>query len=233
MSSPELQESKKAINEEVIKILKRIPIYFFGIFLMGLGINLSKLAGLGITPVSSIPYAIELITGMKLGTVTIYMNLVFIALQVAILGREFKLRSFLQFFCAFFIGISINISAPDSIFLYMIPTPETYLYKLILCAISCLVCGMGIYTYVSAKLIPIPGEGLILSIVEKSRGKLEFHKVKITSDVIMVIISASLSLIFLGSLKSVREGTIIAALLVGVAVGWCKRIHDKILSFRK
>lgn len=69
------------------------------------------------------------------------------------------------------------------------------------------------------------GEGLFLAIVEKSKGRFEFHKVKICGDITMVSISAALSIIFLGSLGAVREGTIIAALFVGVVVGWCKKVH--------
>ncbi len=225
LGSLKMLKDKKSNN-----IMMRIPAYFFGIFLMGLGVNISKLSGLGISPVSSIPYAMELITGIKLGTLTIYFNILFIALQALILRREFKLKSSLQFFCSFFIGFSINISSRDSIFLSMLPTPESYVYRLALCFISCIVIGMGMYIYISTKLIVIPGEGLFLAIVEKSKGRFEFHKVKICGDITMVTIAAVLSIVFLGSLGAVREGTIFAALFVGVVVGWCKKINSRIIA---
>lgn len=166
LESVKMTKEKKKSN-----IMRRIPAYFFGIFLMGLGVNISKLSGLGISPVSSIPYAMELITGIKLGTLTIYFNILIIALQAVILGRDFKLKSSLQFFCSFFIGFSINISSRDSIFLSMLPTPESYVYRLALCIISCIVIGIGMYIYVSTKLIVIPGGRAVSCNCRKIKGK--------------------------------------------------------------
>ena len=38
------------------KTAKRLLFYIGGIFLLAVGINISKLAGLGISPVSAVPY---------------------------------------------------------------------------------------------------------------------------------------------------------------------------------
>ena len=48
--------------------------------------------------------------------------------------------------------------------------------------------------------------------------KKEFPKVKPFFDTSMVIIAASLSIVFLGYLAGVREGTIISALIIGPIV---------------
>jgi uncharacterized membrane protein YczE len=211
-----------------MNIYKRILLYIFGIFIVSLGINISKLSGLGITPVSSVAYSIELITAIKLGTISIIVNIIFIALQAVILGKDFKISSCLQFFCTFLLGFFINMTAPGSVFLSVIPTPESYIYRLFLSFASCLFLGTGIYIYISTKLPALPGEGLTLAITQKLNGRAEFHTVKVIGDVTMVLISAILSLIFLGSLKSVREGTIISALLVGMIIGLIKKIHSQI-----
>ena len=52
----------------------------------------------------------------------------------------------------------------------------------------------------------------------------DYGKVRITSDMTMVIIAAVIGLIGLGTLGGVREGTIISALLVGfIARQYMKR----------
>jgi uncharacterized membrane protein YczE len=56
--------------------------------------------------------------------------------------------------------------------------------------------------------------------VKISRDKIKLGNAKIIVDTSMVIVSALISLIFLNSLKSVREGTILTALLVGKVIGF-------------
>jgi uncharacterized membrane protein YczE len=216
-----------------MNITKRIMLYMLGLFAMSVGVNLSKLSGLGISPVSSIPYAMEFITKIRLGTISIAVYITFIALQALILGKDFKLSSCLQFFCTFLMGFFINFTSPDSVFLSMVPAPESYIYRLVLCVVSCILIGIGVYIYLQAKLPALPAEGLMLAITQKLAGKAEFHTVKVVVDITMVLISAGLSIIFLGSLKTVREGTIIASVLVGIVVGRCKKIHVSIQNSSK
>ena len=63
-------------------------------------------------------------------------------------------------------------------------------------------------------MVTLAGEGLILAICQVTPVK--FGTMKIIFDVSLVIIAASLSFLFLGGLMGIREGTIAAALLVGL-----------------
>lgn len=56
---------------------------------------------------------------------------------------------------------------------------------------------------------------------------MEFSKVKVAFDVTMVIISLVTCLIVLHTMGSVGVGTVIAALLVGVVIGWIKKFWAK------
>lgn len=44
-----------------MKNVKRLIVYIIGLFIIAVGINVSKMSGLGISPVSSIPRALEVI----------------------------------------------------------------------------------------------------------------------------------------------------------------------------
>lgn len=56
--------------------------------------------------------------------------------------------------------------------------------------------------------------------------KKEFPKVKPVFDTSMVIIAAVLSVVFLGYLAGVREGTIISALIIGPIVKLLQKYLD-------
>ncbi|WP_225423532.1 hypothetical protein [Levilactobacillus suantsaii] len=69
--------------------LKHIILLLLGIFLMAASVELAKLAGLGTSPISSIPNVGSLLTPLTIGQVTIIFMVVLIALEWAILRREF------------------------------------------------------------------------------------------------------------------------------------------------
>lgn len=64
-------------------------------------------------------------------------------------------------------------------------------------------------------MIVLAGEGVVLAIC-KVFPKVKFGYMKVGFDVTLVIIACILSLSFTGQLQGVREGTVAAALLVGM-----------------
>lgn len=80
---------------------------------------------------------------------------------------------------------------------------------------------------VLADVVMLPGESFVRAIV--LTWKTNFGTTKICFDVSMSVIAAILSFVFTGRLNGVREGTIIAALLVG----FIARVVGKKLAFVK
>ena len=70
------------------------------------------------------------------------------------------------------------------------------------------------YIRVTAKVVTLPGEGMALALCQLI--PIKFGYVKIMVDVSLVVIAAALSLIFLHGLQGVREGTVAAAVFVGM-----------------
>ena len=78
-----------------------------------------------------------------------------------------------------------------------------------------------------ADVVMLPGESFVRAIV--LIWKTNFGTTKICFDVSMAVIAAVLSFVFAGRLDGVREGTVIAALLVG----FIARLIGKKLAFLK
>lgn len=201
------------------QISKKMLCYIGGMFLIAFGINISKAAGLGISPVSAVPYACELIWGIELGLASALVYMLLIVLQIIILRKNFKVIQLLQFVCTYVLSFFITITSRKYFLMSWLPDPSNYIMRLIYCLISIVIIGIGVAFYLMPQWIPLPAEGLATAISQVSNGKLQFHNAKIIVDVSLVTISAVLSLIFLHKLVTVREGTILAAILVGKVVG--------------
>ena len=74
--------------------MKKIILYIVGLFILAFGISFSILANLGVSPVSSLPYAFTLTTGLTMGISTVIANSLFIIIQI-ILNRSVDTKKFL------------------------------------------------------------------------------------------------------------------------------------------
>ena len=201
--------------------LKRYIIFFIGLYINSLGVALITKASLGTSPISSIPYVLSLNFPFTLGNFTIFFSLLLIFLQLLILRKNFKLEHVLQIPISILFGYFIDWS----MILLGFVNPSFYLMKIIYLLIGCLILGFGVYTEVLANVAMLPGESFVRAIV--MTWHTEFGVTKICFDVSMTVIAGVLSFVFAGKLDGVREGTVIAALLVG----FIARLFGRFLSF--
>mgnify|MGYP000889349404 CR=1 FL=1 len=201
------------------RMLKRVILYIAGLLILAIGINIAKAAQLGISPVTAVPYACELIWGIELGKASIIVYIILMVLQIILLRRNYEPKQLLQIICTYILGFFITYTSRDYL-LYFLPLPTNYFVKLIYLFISIIVVGTGVALYLIPDLMPLPAEGLMNAIVQISNNRLKFSNVKVAVDSGLVLISAILSVIFLGELRSVREGTVLAALSIGKVVGF-------------
>ena len=68
--------------------------------------------------------------------------------------------------------------------------------------------------------------------VSEVTGK-RYENIKILFDIIYIALSAVICLVFLGELKGVREGSIIAAVAVGLLIKLYNLIFDKLKSRKR
>mgnify|MGYP000096367366 FL=1 len=203
--------------------LKRYVIFLIGLFVNSLGVSLITKASLGTSPISSIPYVLSLSFPFTLGNFTIFFSIFLILLQLLILRKNFKLEHVLQIPVSIIFGYFIDLT----MLLFAWVNPQVYIMKIIYLLIGCLILGFGVYMEVLADVVMLPGESFVRAIV--LTWKTNFGTTKICFDVSMSVIAAILSFVFTGRLNGVREGTIIAALLVG----FIARVAGKKLAFVK
>ena len=206
-----------------METLKRYLIFLVGLFVNSLGVSLITKANLGTSPISSIPYILSLNFPFTLGNFTIFFSIFLIVLQLIILRKNFKLEHILQIPVSIIFGYFIDLT----MILFSWVNPEAYIMKIVYLLIGCLILGVGVYMEVLADVVMLPGESFVRAIV--LTWKTNFGTTKICFDVSMAVIAAVLSFIFAGSLAGVREGTVIAALLVG----FIARLIGKKLAFLK
>ena len=201
--------------------LKRYIIFLIGLFINSLGVSLITKANLGTSPISSIPYVLSLNFPFTLGQFTIAFSLLLILIQLIILRRNFKAEHLLQIPISILFGYFIDLT----MMLLFFVDPQSYISSVVYLLIGCLILGFGVYTEVLANVAMLPGESFVRAV--SSTWKTEFGSTKVAFDVSLTVIAAVLSLIFAHRLDGVREGTIIAALLVG----FIARLFGRWLSF--
>ena len=179
---------------------------------MAFGISFSIKADIGVSPISCVPYIYSLKFPLSIGEFTIILNALFMVIQIAILRKKYNIVQLVQLPAIIIFGYCIDIAMP----LVENLNPINYMEQLILCLIACVVLAFGIFLVIKTRLTYLPLEGLVLVISQTF--KKEFGKIKISMDSLMVVIGVISSFIFLNELVGIREGSIIAALLIGALI---------------
>lgn len=190
--------------------IKRLVLLCVGLSIMAFGVAFSIKAQLGTSPISSVPYVTSAISGLSVGTTTIIMNFMFVAIQIAILRKKYDWFQLLQLPAAIVFGVMIDVAE------YIISpiTLSNYFQQWLICAAGIVLVALGVSVEVAAKFVTTAGEGVVLAICQVA--PIKFGNMKVIFDVTLVCISVVLSLVFLGKLDGVREGTAAAAVFVGL-----------------
>ena len=200
----------------------RIIIYLVGIFFMSLGVSLSIYADLGVSPVSSLAYAISLVTGFTVGTITILTHFCYIGLQILI-SKKIDMKDILvQLLIAFIFGFFID----SSLFLVrrLIPVPSTLPMRWFYLLISLVVVAFGLTGYTNMKFTLMPYDELTQVI--SNHYQLSYGRARVIGDLANVILALAIGVIFLSSWGSVGLGTIVAAVVVGRMVNVLLKINE-------
>lgn len=191
------------------ELIKRYIFLLAGLFVNGLGVSFITKAGLGTSPITSIPYTLSLSFTPTVGMFTLVFNIFLVILQVILLRRNFQLQNLLQLPIITLFSCFIDLTMSLLGFIQ----PETYVLKVISLVIGCLILGFGVFMEMVANVAMLPGEATVRAVSDVF--STDFGKTKIAFDSSMTVIAAILSFIMFRHLDGVREGTIVAAILVG------------------
>jgi len=197
---------------------QRVLLYVFALFLMSLGVVFNVNANLGVSPIAVLPFTASLITGLTLGTSAFLIFSLFTLAQVLILRREFQWIQLSQVFVSRLVGYFVdflNMLLGD----FQIPG---YGGQLVMLAIGILFVACGVALHMKARLVTLPPAALVAAIAKKLRS--QFHKVKVVVDCSFVATASVLSLVFLGDVVGIREGTVLSAILMGRLIPYINRV---------
>ena len=184
----------------------------WGMLVATAGIVFITRAGLGTTPISTVPFTVGEITGLTFGEATFAVNILFVLVQWVLLRSRFHYSSFFQIpivsVFSWFIDLHMGWTAWIG--------DDPYVVRFLWGLLGNLFLAFGIYWQVASKTIVQPGEGMVLAfsvVLRKS-----FGTIKIWNDVTLVVLAVLLGFVFLRHVAGVREGTVVSAFLVGFLI---------------
>ncbi len=209
------------MSRETSYIIKRYLLLLAGLSVMAFGVAFSIKADLGTSPISSVPYTVSLFSPLTVGKATIVMHCVFILLQILILRKNYHLIQLMQLPVAFLFGYltDFGVWAVQRIGYH------GYWQQWLLCLAGILLVAVGVSLEVKAGVVVLAGEGVVLAICQVLPVK--FGYMKVGFDVTLVVTACVLSMVFTGQIQGVREGTVAAAVMVGLIARQIGKILSK------
>lgn len=208
---------------KTMTVIKRTSVYLIGLFIMALGVSVSKASRLGVSPVNSIPAVLSDLFAVDMGVCTTAVFTGFIIIQFALLRRDFKPAALLQIIGSTVFGLFV--SAANRAAGLFLPECTSYFMQLLYIAVSVMLVALGILLYIQADILSLPGEGVMQAVSAKTG--LSLSTAKMIFDWSVVVIAAAISLIGTGTLSGIREGTVIAAFGVGLCLKGLSRLLRK------
>ena len=205
-------------------MIRRVCLFVGGLFIMSFGVAFSIVSTLGTTPISSISYALALITNINIGITTFIFNAALIFMQLLILRSDFKKKRLLQFINCLLFGYFTDLA------LYIVsfvPFDGSLIMCVIFLIVSIFLIAFGIFVYMPANIAPLPGEGCVEAIAIVTGWR--FSTIKIGFDATMVIIALVMcGLWYTNILGAVNIGTIVSAFLVGFTLRQINNLYAHI-----
>ena len=203
-------------------MLKKISSTILGILIIYGAVAFAMKAGIGVLPVDAAIASIASLIGIKVGTFSMIFHGSFFLGQLAMEGKKFRKIEFLQILYIVLGGSVLNF------FLYTVlknVTFTAYPLRLIVCILAFVTSAFGCMLVMETKLMRTPMEGCIQMIADRIGTTMGKLRQKI--DIVLVLVSVAITLIF-GVEWTLREGTVIAALIFGPIMDfWKKAVFSK------
>lgn len=177
-------------------------------------------SGSGISAISSVPYAFsEVFPFLTLGTWTyIFQGLLIFSLMI--LRKKFVLSYLLSFMMGFVFGILVDVHEA-----WITMLPQNIPFRVLYFCISYMVLCLGIALSNRCKMPIIPTDLFPRELNDIL--KIPYSRVKICFDVICLMVTLIMTLGFLGQIRGLGIGTVLAAFTMGKVIGMLGEQIDK------
>lgn len=215
MTNPPIEATPKSAKLNTNNLAPRLFWFCLGIAINSFGVALITKAGLGTSQISSLPYVLTFeFPWLSFAMSTFLVNLVLVAVQVPLMGREFFPIQLLQ--------IPVNVAFSSCLGLAMgvlgWVNPATMPAKIAMVLLGCAVLGCGIAVECAPQVVYVPGEGVVHALAQATGHKL--GNVKLAFDALLVVAAAALSMLLFGQINGVGLGTVLTVFVTGNVVNF-------------
>ncbi len=194
----------------------RYAVFIIGLYFLTLGVVLIIRSSLGTSPISSFSYVLSLNTPLTLGMATFLLNMMLIGGQFWFLRGIGTRRDYMEIMMQIPFSLLFSVFLDLNMWMLKWMTPPSYIWSLTLLAVGCLIQAFGVVLEMKPNVVAMSGEGFV-KYASRRFGK-DFGRVKVMTDVGLVLLAVVTSLVMAHKIIGVREGTVVAALGVGLLV---------------
>lgn len=201
--------------QNTAKFIKTFIFYITSAF----GASLAIKANVGVSSFNSMNVAISSAAQVKVGHITILINVAFLLIYMYLTGFSLKRKYLVQFATIFLFGAFINL------FTYTLFTSllaNTYMMQILFISLGTIISGLSIGMIVHYDVITLPVEGCCLEFSKRSHHS--FSRLRYFVDVFSILISILISYSFHLPLF-VREGTLISMILLTASLTLMQRVN--------
>lgn len=188
---------------------KKYITLLIAVFLTAMGIGLAIKSSVGLAAFDAFNQSITNTTGIRVGTVVMFVQTFFVIIQLLVLRKDTTWHIFLQIPLVILLGQFINLFV-DDIFGNLVL--ENYLLRLVLFVLAQVLISFAISTLLVVDLIAMPIENL--SLILSRRLPFKLGEIRRAIDILLIL--SALAITWFGSTNlTIREGTVIGALIFG------------------
>lgn len=197
--------------------------YFLGFMVMSAGIMVSANCDLGISPLTSLPFAFSKALSLPFSVMSFAFYVALIASQFIIRGKKRTTKDLLQLPVALLFSALLGVFENAIVFeLHTLPE------RILVLFLSLLLMGTGGIMIIHMRLIPCPTDGLMDAVSQ--RFCIDLGLSKNICDAVCVMITCVVDLVSAGRITSVGLGTVITMILMGRVIYLCNRLFKKKLQ---
>lgn len=187
---------------------------------VALAITFMLKASVGVGAFDAATQSLALLSGIKIGTIAMVLNLSFVLGQFIVLRKEFGFTRFLQIPLSILIGMLVNFFYYD---LFGFVQISNYIVAMLVYILALILASFSVSMVMTLDLVTFPIESFCLTLTKKV--PLKFAVIRQIADILFIAVSLSLTFIF-DLPPAVREGTVIGMLIFSPMMGFfISKVH--------
>jgi len=187
---------------------------------VALAITFMLKASVGVGAFDAATQSLSTLSGIRIGTIAMVLNLSFVIGQLIILKKGFGFSRFLQIPLSILIGMLVNFFYYN---LFASVQLNNYAAAMLVYILALVLASFSVSMVMTLNLVTFPIESFCLTLTKKV--PLKFAAIRQIADILFIVVSVALTFMF-SLAPAVREGTVIGMLLFSPLMGFfISKVH--------